>query len=119
MSCPDCKCGRCVYDRIMGYVDEDKAKREEYASEARSLRERLKDALRERDEARVCEAEAMRARKGMARMVAVYRLRLEKLTACHCDEAWTSRNLHAPECQAEEGWMDEPTADELLDRVQP
>ena len=40
--------------------DEHKAKREEYAAEARSLRERLKDAYRERDEARA-EVEQMKA----------------------------------------------------------
>ena len=38
--------------------DEHKAKREEYAAEARSLRERLKDAYRERDEARAALADA-------------------------------------------------------------
>ena len=52
-------------DRLQRERDEHKAKREEYAAEARSLRERLRDAygerdqyLRERDQARLAEERA-------------------------------------------------------------
>lgn len=62
----------------------------------------------------LAELEAMQKRAEKAEGLLAYREKvLRSLTECRCSEAWTGRGLHAPECLADEGLLDEPTAEEI------
>lgn len=51
-------------------------------------------------------ADASRALTTARARVATLESRLAELAVCRCDEAWTTRGLHAPECHADEGLLD-------------
>ena len=73
-----------------------------------ALLDRAADAL-ERLPALEADLDRLRAE------VAVCRERLRVLAACRCEEAWTSRGLHAPECHADEGLLDPPDEREIAE----
>lgn len=60
------------------------------------------------------ETETLKAR------VAELEARLRNVAVCFCGDAWIKRGLHAPECWADEGLLDEgtPTLDALLDAAE-
>ena len=73
-----------------------------------ALLDRAADAL-ERLPALEADLDRLRAE------VAVCRERLRVLAACRCEEAWTSRGKHAPECHADEGLLDPPDEREIAE----